>query len=49
MHIDGKSWNILVLGEGQKQGLDNDTITAEAKYLINFKGPAKKISVKSAL
>ena len=27
--------NILVLGEGRTQGLDNVTITVEAKYLIN--------------
>ena len=28
--------NILVLGEGPTQGLDDASITAEAKYSINF-------------
>ena len=28
--------DILVLGEGPTQGLDDTTITAEAKYPINF-------------
>ena len=36
MHIDGKKNNILVLGEGPTQGLDNATITAESKYHVNF-------------
>ena len=36
MQIDGRNQNILVLSEGQTQGLDNATITAEAKYPINF-------------
>ena len=35
MHIDGRNKNILVLGEGPTQGLDNTTIT-EDKYLISF-------------
>ena len=34
VHIDDR--NILVLGEGPTQGLDNTAITAEAKYSINF-------------
>ena len=36
VHIDGRNKIILVLGEGPTQGLDNATITAEAKYPINF-------------
>ena len=36
VYIDGKNKNILALGEGPTQGLDNATITAEAKYPINF-------------
>ena len=28
--------NILALGEGPTQGLDDTTITAEVKYPINF-------------
>ena len=34
-----KGNDILILGEGRTQGLDDTTLTAEAKYLINFKGP----------
>ena len=33
--------DILVLGEGPEQGLDDTTITAEAKYPINFKESGK--------
>ena len=36
VHIDGRNKNILALVEGPRQGLDNATITAEAKYSINF-------------
>ena len=36
VHIDGRNKNILVLGEGPTRGLDNTTITAEAKCCINF-------------
>ena len=36
VHTDGRNKNILVLGEEPKQGLDNATITAEAKYPINL-------------
>ena len=36
VHIDGRNKNILVLGEGPKQGLNNATPTAEAEYPINF-------------
>ena len=36
MHIDNKKKDILVLGEGPTQGLGDTTITAEAKYSINF-------------
>ena len=32
MHIDNKKENVLVLGKGPTQKLDNTTITAEAKY-----------------
>ena len=36
VHIDNKNKNILILGEGLIQGLDDTTVTAEAKYPINF-------------
>ena len=42
MHIDNKNRNILTLGEGPTQGLDDTTLTAEEKYLINFTQPRKR-------
>ena len=36
MHINRRNKNILVLGEGPTQGLENATIAAESKYPINF-------------
>ena len=36
MHIDNKGKDILILGAGPTQGLDDTTLTAEAKYPINF-------------
>ena len=36
MHIDNKNKDILILGEGQTQRLDNTTLTAEFIYPINF-------------
>ena len=36
MHIDNKRNNILILGEGAMQRLDDTTLTAEAKYPIKF-------------
>ena len=35
-YIDNKNKNILILGEGTTQGLDNTTLTAEEKYAIHF-------------
>ena len=34
--IDNKNKNTLALGKGPIQGLDNTTLTTEAKYSINF-------------
>ena len=42
MQIDGRNQNILVLSEGQTQGLDNATITADAKFPINFTKSGKR-------
>ena len=42
MSINGKSKTILVLGDGRTQELDNATITADAKYPINFTEPVKR-------
>ena len=44
-----KKKDILVLGEGLTQGLDNTTIIPEVKYPINFTESKKKICVKFAL
>ena len=34
VHIDGRNENILVLGEGSTQDLEDATITAEVKYPV---------------
>ena len=36
VHIDSKGKDILILGEGPTLGLDDTTLTAKAKYPINF-------------
>ena len=42
VHIDNKGKDILILGEGATQGLDDTTLTAEAIYPINFTQPNKR-------
>ena len=42
VHIDNKRKDILILGEGPMQGLDDTTLAAEAKYLINFTQSGKR-------
>ena len=42
VHIDNKNKDILILGEGSTQGLDDNTLTAERKYLINFSQPNRR-------
>ena len=42
MHIDNKKKDILVLGFGPTQGLDDTSLTEEAQYSINFSGPNRK-------
>ena len=42
VHVDNKNTDILILDEGPTQGLDDTTLTAEAKYPINFTQPNKK-------
>ena len=42
VHIDNKNKDILILGEIPAQGLDDTTLTAEAKYPINFTQPRKR-------
>ena len=41
-HIDDKNKDVLILGDGPTQGLDDTTLTAEAKYPINFTQPRKR-------
>ena len=36
VHVNNKGKDILILGEGPPRGLDDTTLTAEAKYPINF-------------
>ena len=42
VHVDHKIKDILILGEGLTQGLDDTKLTAEAQYLINFTEPRKR-------
>ena len=41
LHFDNKNKNILILGEGPKQGLGDTTLRTEAKYPVNFKQSGK--------
>ena len=36
VHIENKKKDIVIIGIGSTQGLDNTTLTAEAQYAINF-------------
>ena len=36
VHVDNKKKDILILGKGPAQGLDDTTLTSEKKYSINF-------------
>ena len=45
LHIDNKGRDILVFGEGPTQVLDDTTLTAEAKYPINFTQSGKRFIV----
>ena len=42
LHTDNKNKDILILGEGTTQGLDDTTLTAEAIYPINLTRPNKR-------
>ena len=41
-HVDNKNKDILILGERPTQGLDDTTLTAEARYPINFAQSEKR-------
>ena len=42
VHVDNKGEDILILGKGPTQGLDDRTLTTEAKYPINFTQSRKR-------
>ena len=42
VHIDNKNKYILIVAEGQTQGLDDTTLTAGAKYPVSFTQARKK-------
>ena len=42
VHADNKGKDILILREGPTQGLDNTTLTAEAKFTIRFTQSGKR-------
>ena len=41
-HVDNKNKDFLILGERPTQGLDDTTLTAEARYPINFAQSEKR-------
>ena len=42
IHVDNKKKDIVIVGEGPRQGLDGTTLTAERKYSIDFTVTRKK-------
>ena len=42
VHFDNKNKDILIIGEEATQGLDDTTLTAEAKHPINFTQSGKR-------
>ena len=46
VHIDNNRKDILILGKGSTQGLNNTTITAETLYSINFTRPGMKFCLR---
>ena len=43
VHVDNMKKDILILGEGPTQGLDDTTLTSEKRYSISFTENNKKI------
>ena len=41
VHVHNKWEDIFILGEGSTQGLDDATLTVEAKYPISFRRSGK--------
>ena len=46
VHIGNENKDILILGEGPTQGLDDTTLTAEAKHPINFTESGKRFVLR---
>ena len=44
VHIDNKNKDILILGQGPTQILDDTELTAKTKYPINFILPRKRFA-----
>ena len=42
VHTDNKKKDILILGKGPTQGLDDTTLTSEAQYSISFSKSNRK-------
>ena len=42
VHTNNKNKNILILGKGPTQGIDDTTLTAEAEYSINLSRSNRK-------
>ena len=42
VHVDNQGKYIWILGEGPTQGLDDNTLTIDAIYPINFTQPNKR-------
>ena len=45
-HIDDKNKDILILGKGSTQGLNDTALTVEAKYSINFTQSGKRFVLR---
>ena len=46
VHIDNKKRDTLIFGFGPTQGSDNNMLTAEAQYLINFSKSNRKFCLR---
>ena len=47
MHTNNENKDILILGKGWTQGLDNTTLTWETEYRINFSRSQRKFCLSS--
>ena len=46
VHVDNKRKDILILSERLTQGLNDTTLTAEAKYPLNFTQSGKRFALR---